>query len=410
MGDQSEHSIFGPSGLPRGMRCTGSYALVKRLIAEGIIEANSNSDAARIGTVGHKVSDDCLKGGFDAAEFIGVSFIEDGLVVTVDEEFAEHVQTYLDLVRATPGEHFTERRYEIDAFPIPGQFGTADFTSIDKATKTLYVSDLKFGQGHVVYATENEQLMAYGLGVYDYFSQFYDIENVVMRIIQPRRYHVDEWSCSVEYLEMFRHMVRISTTTAWEAMNNPNAELELNPGELQCMFCRAQMHCEARKQQIVNIVSGNFENLEGPMKIKIADAVSRDTVLALYPYAAEAKKFLSRIEAEAVKQHVMGEKFPGYKLVRGRKSYKWNDEGEASGFLSLYLDEKDVYERKLASVAVAKKKLGSKLSRDEGFNSLVRESPGKLVLVAESDKREEVVISDKFEDLNFESVEEVEDE
>lgn len=391
--------IFRPSGLPAGLRCLGSYALIAKLRADGTIPGESNSDPARVGTVGHSVSQECLDKNMDAKEFLGVTVVEDGLAVECDQDFVDAVQKYLDAVRETPGEHFVETRFDIDAFPIPDQSGTADFAALDKPNKTLYVKDLKFGQGVTVWA-DTEQAAAYGLGAYDWFSQFYDIEKVVVEIIQPRKAHSDIAEYTIPELEAFRTDCREKTTRAY-AMLQGEIPLELTPGEKQCFFCPAQVHCKARKDQLLAVASSRFENLEETVTLDLPAAISYDTVLKLYPIAADLKKFLSRVEAAALEMHMAGNHIPGYKLVQGRKSYKWASETQAVDFLGMFLGENELYERKLVSVAQARKLMG-KSAKSSEFTALVAEVNGRVSLAPESDRRKAIESGVEFENLESE--------
>lgn len=231
----------------------------------------------------------------------------------------------------------------------------------------------------------NPQAMAYGLGAMDLYGDLYDIEKVVLRIIQPPLGNDQEAVVTPEELEAFREEIRASTTKSW-AMLNSKMMLELNPSKDNCQFCPAAMHCEAKKRHVMNVVTANFDDLGEPMHLEIPEAVSKDTVKALLPYADEAKKFLSKVQAEALELAKRGEKIEGYKLVSGRRSYFWSDEKKATDFLSLYLDEEELFERKMVSVAQARKLVG----KEPGFDDLVAAKEGSLTLAPESDKRKEV--------------------
>lgn len=61
------------------------------------------------------------------------------------------------------------------------------------ADKLLHIIDLKYGQGVLVDATENPQMMLYALGALRIFDCLYDIESVSMTIYQPRRENVSTW-------------------------------------------------------------------------------------------------------------------------------------------------------------------------------------------------------------------------
>lgn len=381
-----QHSLFSPSGLKRGLLCPGSYALTIELRKQGIISEESTSEAAAKGTVGHAIAEECLKKGIDAKEWIGVSVEQEGYLFELDEGFCNHVQTYVDAIRLLPGEPQIEKRFVIDAFPAAAgeQRGTCDASSLDAPGKTLYVADLKMGSGVPVYATNNPQAKGYALGALDEYA-YADIEKVVVRIIQPPLGIDDVWETTPEELEKFRTELFQSTTYSWQMIKG-EIPLDLRPSKDACTFCPAALHCTAKKEHIVNIITANFESIGEPMHLEIPEAVSKDTVKELYPYVDEAKKFLSLVNAEALEMAKRGQKIEGFKLVKGRKSHLWADEKQASQFLSLYLEPDELYIKSMISVAQAKKLVG----KEEGFNDLVHTKEGNLTLAPESDRRKEV--------------------
>ena len=54
----------------------------------------------------------------------------------------------------------------------------------------LHIIDFKYGQGVLVEAEENPQMMLYALGALRLFDSLYDITEVSMSIYQPRRENV----------------------------------------------------------------------------------------------------------------------------------------------------------------------------------------------------------------------------
>lgn len=69
------------------------------------------------------------------------------------------------------------------------------------ADDELHIIDLKYGQGIVVEAERNPQMMLYALGALNIFDGLYDIRTVSMTIYQPRRENISTWSISVADLK-----------------------------------------------------------------------------------------------------------------------------------------------------------------------------------------------------------------
>ena len=90
-----------------------------------------------------------------------------------------------------------EQRLDFSCY-VPDGFGTGDCLIV--ADKLLHIIDLKYGQGVLVNAEENPQMMLYALGALRIFDCLYDIETVSMTIYQPRRENVSTWVISVAEL------------------------------------------------------------------------------------------------------------------------------------------------------------------------------------------------------------------
>ncbi len=87
-----------------------------------------------------------------------------------------------------------EQRLDFSRY-VPESLGTGDCLIV--ADKLLHIIDLKYGQGVLVDAYQNPQMMLYALGALRTFDCLYDIEEVAMTIYQPRRENVSTWTISV---------------------------------------------------------------------------------------------------------------------------------------------------------------------------------------------------------------------
>lgn len=103
-----------------------------------------------------------------------------------DEEMDELIEGYASYVTEVISRYespaaFVEERLDLSEY-VKESFGTADCVVV--GGEELHVIDLKYGQGVLVDARENTQLMLYGLGALILFDGIYDIEKVILHIYQ----------------------------------------------------------------------------------------------------------------------------------------------------------------------------------------------------------------------------------
>ena len=92
---------------------------------------------------------------------------------------------------------FTEVPLDLRRY-IPEGTGQSDCVIV--SDKCLHVIDLKYGQGIIVDAENNTQLMIYALGSALHFLSIYDFTTVKMTIFQPRRENNSSWTISLDEL------------------------------------------------------------------------------------------------------------------------------------------------------------------------------------------------------------------
>jgi hypothetical protein len=176
------------------------------------------------GTAAHALGEKCLIEKCDAARYAGW-FIQPqergGVLWTnpltsidlkgfeVDEEMVWSVQMYLDAVREPGGKIIPEQRLSLEHV-YKGMFGTADAQVLCESAKTLWIWDLKYGQGLLVHPEENEQAMIYSLGSLGPNPLSW-VENVNIGIVQPRHRDggVMVWETSKKYLLEWKNDVLI---------------------------------------------------------------------------------------------------------------------------------------------------------------------------------------------------------
>lgn len=365
-----KHASLGASSAHRWAYCAGSVAASADL-------PNTSSVFAQEGTVAHDLAETALRHG------------SEGLAHFENQEMSGFVSVYTEYVeRLAAGADITMIEQRVDYGDwVKGGFGTAD--AIVLRGDTLHVVDLKYGMGVKVYAENNPQGMLYALGAYNEISHAADVKRVTITIVQPRLDHISEWEISIPDLLKWAEWI----SQRAEATAEPNAPRVA--GENQCKFCLAKHNCGALLQHTTDVMLTEFDDLD--------DLPAPDTLTDAQVGAALASKGLIEGWLSAVQSHVVGrldggQGFDGFKLVAGRSSRRWTDEGVALKELSALVgSDKALTEPKLISPPQAEKVLGAK--RKAEIQSLISKSEGKPMLAPESDKRPAVNVQlSDFED------------
>lgn len=424
--DGSGHSIFGPSSSAMYLNCPGS--LIPNLLAGD----DAGYDAAW-GTVAHEVTEECLKHDLSPFKFLGKQyFIESGdwgFLIYVDEEMVDAVQANIDWVEFLPGKRFIERRVDFSRItPIPNQSGTSDLTILHPKGRRLINADWKYGKGYRVYAKDNSQGMLYALGSLWEFDPEGRIQEIEIRIGQPRLDHFDEWVISRDDLLEFAGWAKARMHLAWQ-IDAPRIA-----GEKQCRWCRVSATCAAKAKMEVEMTEGVFDNLDHPVNgdemsafkarledesfdVKMVDVgnLTTEHLARLRYFRAAAEKWWGRIDSELFRRAADGEDLARYgsKIVEGRSRRKFKNEAEAAEHLEfLGVPMKKIIKQSVVSPAESEKLLRGVGFRPKEIPSLlgryVTKPPGKPTIVPLTDKRQPIAdLSEAvFDDLDSETSEE----
>lgn len=358
-----QHALLSASGAHRWLACPPSATLEAGL-------PESTSQAAEQGTAAHELAEWKLRRALhDAPTTKPVSSWHDEEMDALTDDYVAFVQERLRDVRQVCADPqvLIEQRLDF-SHVVPGGFGTGDCVII--AEPTLQIIDLKYGQGVMVEAEHNPQLMLYALGALNAFGSLYDINEVAVTIFQPRRSNVSTWRAPVAELEAWAEQV-VKPRAALAA----SGDGEFAPGEW-CRFCKLAPTCRTRAE--ANLALAKYE-FAPPAEFSDAEIAQ---VLAQLP---DLKAWAADVEAHALSLAVnQGKTRPGFKLVEGRSIRKYSDEAavaqtaEAAGV--------DVWDRKLKTITALEKQLGKKRFSDL-LGDLVVKPAGKPTLVPESDKR-----------------------
>lgn len=284
--------------------------------------------------------------------------------------YAAYVSELLETAKQTCADPVVmiEQRVDFSRWVKEG-FGTADCIVI--ADGVLNICDYKNGQGCLVLAERNPQMMLYALGALEIFDGIYDIDTIRMTIYQPRKSNISVYEMDkADLYEWANSELTQKAQLAYEGQGS------FSCGEW-CRFCKAKAECRERAEANLALARYEFQTPALLADEEIADILGK--VDALTAWAADVKEY-------ALQQAISGTAFPGWKLVEGRSNRKYTSETavaaavEGAGF--------NPYEKKLLGITAMQKLLGK--SRFEELLAPYIEKPqGRPTLVRSSDKRPE---------------------
>lgn len=233
------HAKIAPSSLARLVQCPGSLKLCEPY-------ENVETDASREGTAAHHVAmmyAIAMDTAFAPSGINEVPKVGDTLLgVLVDAEMVAGAKMYAEALEGFAGN--PEQTIPIPRIHETQCFGTPDFWQYAPSTKTLRITDYKYGHGYVeVY--ENFQLAAYAAGVIDMLAARGDLlefETIVeFMIVQPRCYSADSpirtWRTSAGNL---RALVNMAANATEDALGS-DPMCRTGP---ECLHCPARANCD----------------------------------------------------------------------------------------------------------------------------------------------------------------------
>lgn len=385
-----EHALLSASGSNRWMNCTPSAVLEDKYIqATG---DDGSSPYAKEGTLAHEFGDlnlrylngEITKKTLDKElkKLRKNEFYTDEMEEQVEKYTSYVWEQYLVALKTTPDAIFkVEERLDYSHI-VPKGYGTGDANII--ADSILDVSDLKYGKGLQVEAKENSQLMLYGSGALKEWEIFYDIKTVRLTIVQPRLNHVSTWEISAEELRTWgEKIVRPKAVKAYKGEGKQQA------GDW-CKFCKVKGMCATLAAKMVKLAKYDFQDPHLLKDDQILDIKKQIPMLVDW--------------AKSVDDHILttakaGKDWPGYKLVEGRSSRKWQDEKAIQDILAKKgYKEEEYLKMSLEGIGAIEKLVGK-----SNFNTLlgkhVVKPTGAPTLTDIDDKRPAMGIEQAKEDF-----------
>ena len=360
----SKHAILSASSSHRWLNCSPSARLEQEF-------EDRETEAAAEGTAAHALCEHKLRRAlklqsrrkpiskYDCDE---MDMHTDNYVQFVLEMLSETKQHCADpLINI-------EQRLDFSCY-VPDGFGTGDCIII--GDKIMHVIDFKYGQGVLVDAEQNPQMMLYALGALRLFDSLYDIDEVAMTIYQPRRENISTWTISVADLKTWAEEELIPRAKlAFEGKG------DFMPGPW-CTFCKAAVKCRARAEEKLRLAQYEFAKLPLLTDAEIEDILGK--LDDLTRWAEEIKAYAQ----DAALNH--GKQWHGYKVVEGRSVRKYSNEDavvEAANAAGYH----DIFRKTLLPITEMEKLMG-KQEFQTILGGLVVKPAGKPTLVPASDKR-----------------------
>lgn len=297
-----QHSnIVGGSTAKRVINCPGSVALVQKM------PPKPSSKHADEGTLLHNAISAILED--MNVDVIGMKYEEQVLTQELYDDKIIPALALLDEVDPTK-----EMLYEVETRVgfgdlLPGVFGSTDL--VGRIGSRAIVLDWKFGDGVVVDAIENEQLMFYAAAAMRTEAAawaFSGADEVECIIIQPPM--IKRWVATKERIKQFEQTL----VQAVKAAQQPDAKLAVGD---HCRWCAAKPVCPQ--------MTGEVERA-ALVKIKEIDAVT----LGQYLTKADVlEDWITDLRALAFQLLEKNIPVPGYKIVQKQARRQWTDETKA---------------------------------------------------------------------------------
>lgn len=420
---EAAHSYWSASNFEADRLCPG-----RKVLCEGLPD-NTNEHAAS-GTASHQLLTWALQDKCDAARWLGttISLNAQGRVLgegseepvvyayKVDRERAERVQVAIDYVHQVMALDpaavlLVDRKVNYARWlgvDYERAWGTLDIAIVLPTLRTLYAPDFKDGRGYVPVGNDedgpNDQVALYGLGQLDDPTVDYDIDEVVLGIIQPRiSEEVSEYRIGIAALTAWAENVARPTvrtiqvaTSTYRPDGDAVVRLEweetfLKPNDKSCAFCRTKATCPALRDQVAGQVfevlpssPDDFETVTASDALVILDQHKGDDG-ATWIGAALSKvdmieDWCKAVRAEAERRMLAGQDVPGYKLVQGKQGDRaWSNAEEAEKMLkAMRLKDADMYDFKLISPTSAEK-LAPKYDKDGKVKPTKAGTPEPLI-------------------------------
>jgi hypothetical protein len=310
-------NIVGGSTAKRVINCPASVALCAKMPPKP-----SNEHADR-GTLLHNVIAELLEFDKKPEQCIGATYKDQVLTQElIDEKIIPALAALDEIDPDKRMEYMVETRVGFGDF-LPDVFGSTDL--LGRRDNRAFVIDWKFGDGVVVDAVENPQLLFYAAAAMRTEAAkwvFEGADEIECIIVQPPM--IRRWVTTFERVREFEQELRYAVNlSSWP-------EPPMQTGD-HCRWCAAKPICpqmtgaveRALKLQLVNLPAQQISQ-----QLQQADAI---------------EDYLRDLRALASQMLENGHPVPGYKLVAKRATRQWVDEAKIEAWVDAN-NIKDAYE------------------------------------------------------------------
>lgn len=263
--------------------------------------------------------------------------------------------------------------------------GTLDLGIIsDRNGGTLTIVDLKTGHLPIQSFDKelnrpNPQLALYSLACYKCFKDVYPIKNIRLVIYQPVINNTSEYEMGIDELLAFEKDV---VEPAAKAIKRGDKTAKENS---KCKYCPGLVYCKKKLDSARNLV-----DLE-----RNIDTLTEEEIAGILPKCDDYIAYFEKVKEHCLKKAIKGQKYAGFKLVHSRVTRKIVDEGKVAKALE-ELGYSPYQTPKLLGITELTRILGKDKFK-ELVSPYISLQEGSLILVPDSDAREEVIITEENE-------------
>ena len=356
-------SIVGGSTAKRVINCPASVALCAKM------PPKPSSEHADRGTLLHDVIAELLEFDKTPEQCIGAQYKDQVLTQElIDEKIIPALAALDEIDPEKRMEYMVETRVGFGDF-LPGVFGSTDL--LGRRDNRAFVIDWKFGDGVVVDAVENPQLLFYAAAAMRtpaaqwVFEGATEIECIIVQPPQIRRW-VTTFERVKEFEQELLYAVRLSSYP----------EPPMQAGD-HCRWCAAKPICP----QMTGAV-------ERALKTQLASLPVEQIAMQLQQ-AEAIESYLTDLRALAFQMLENGQPVPGYKLVPKRGTRQWVDKAKIEAWVDAQ-GIKDAYEPMTIKSPAQLEKVLKKAKIEFPADMVVSVSSGDT-LAPESDPRPAVL-------------------
>lgn len=365
MEDTKKHCLLGGSSAERWINCTPSARLT-----EGM--EDQTSAYAIEGTRAHALCEYKLEKALGNKARRPDPSESDGQMDEASDGYVSFVMEQIASARKETGEEpvaMVEHQVSYDGW-VKGGFGTCD--ALIACNGLLHIVDFKYGLGVKVEAADNSQLKIYALGAIQELDCLYDFRRVVLSIYQPRIGNVSTWeTAKADLLKWAEEVLK----PAAELADRGEGTFRSGPW---CRFCKARATCRERSKEALGILGKEFRD---------PALLSDDEIEEVLLKADDIASYLGDLKDFALAKALEGKRWENFKLVEGRSTRKFSDEGRVIDILRE--NRINPYDTRLRSITDIEKELGKARFRSL-LEPYVSKPRGKPTLVPRSDRREEM--------------------